>query len=179
MLRGERVVLRPTERADLQQLWTLLEDLEVSVLADAGPPVPDSLATYEERFDRTAKDPPKDQIWLTMEVDGQVIGDAGLVGIDYFNQRCELGISLGRDYWGKGYGQEGVRVLVGYAFSYLKMNRVELRVLADDPRAVGAYRKAGFIEEGRLRDYDWVGGEFHDVLVMSVMREEWVADARR
>ena len=112
MLRGERVVLRPTERADLQQLWTLLEDLEVSVLADAGPPVPDSLATYEERFDRTAKDPSKDQIWLTMEVDGQVVGDAGLVGIDYFNQRCELGISLGREYWGKGYGQEAVRMLV-------------------------------------------------------------------
>lgn len=30
------------------------------------------------------------------------------------------------------------------------MSRVELYVLADDPRAVGAYRKAGFVEEGRL-----------------------------
>jgi ribosomal-protein-alanine N-acetyltransferase len=153
-----------------------LEDLEVVVLADAGPPLPDSLAAYEARFDRKAKDQPKDEIWLTVEVDGQVVGDAGLYGIDHFNQRCELGISLGRVYWGKGFGQEAVRVLVDYAFSYLKMNRVALKVLADDPRAVGAYRKAGFTEEGRLRNHDWGGGEFHDLLVMSILREEWTAD---
>jgi RimJ/RimL family protein N-acetyltransferase len=176
MLRGKHVVLRPTQRTDLPKLWALLEDLEVVVLADAGPPLPDSLATYEERFDRKAKEPAKDEIWLTVEFDGQVVGDAGLYGIDHFNQRCELGISLGRAHWNKGFGQEAVHVLVNYAFSYLKMNRVGLKVLAEDPRAVGAYRKAGFTEEGRLRNHDWVGGEFHDVLVMSIMRDEWMAD---
>jgi RimJ/RimL family protein N-acetyltransferase len=154
----------------------MLEDLEVVVLADAGPPLPDSLATYEERFDRKAKEPAKDEIWLTVEVDGQLVGDAGLYGIDHFNRRCELGISLGRDHWGKGFGQEAVQALAHYAFAYLAMNRVGLKVLADDPRAVGAYRKAGFTEEGRLRNHDWVGGEFHDVLVMSIMREEWTPD---
>jgi RimJ/RimL family protein N-acetyltransferase len=50
---------------------------------------------------------------------------------------------------------------------------VELFVLADDPRAVGAYRKAGFVEEGRLRRKSWVRGEYHDELVMSRLREEW------
>ena len=169
-------MLRPTERADLPKLWALLEDLEVVVLADAGPPLPVSLATYEERFDRKTKEPSKDEIWLTVEVDGKVVGDAGLYGIDHFNQRCELGISLGRDHWGKGFGQEAVQVLMHYAFAYLGMSRVGLKVLADDPRAVGAYRKAGFTEEGRLRNHDWVGGEFHDVLVMSTLRDEWKAD---
>lgn len=176
MLKGKRVVLRPTQRADLPKLWALLEDLEVVVLADAGPPLPDSLATYEARFDRKAKEPSKDEIWLTVEFDGQVVGDAGLYGIDHFNQRCEMGIALGRDHWGKGFGQEAVQALVHYAFVYLKMNRVALKVLADDPRAVGAYRKAGFTEEGRLRNHDWGRGEFHDVLVMSIMRDEWTAD---
>ena len=169
-------MLRPTQRRDLPELWALLEDLEVVVLADAGPPLPTSLAAYEARFDRKAKGSPKDEIWLTVEFDGQVIGDAGLYGIDHFNQRCEVGISLGRAHWSKGFGQEAVHVLVNYAFSYLKMNRVALKVLADDPRAVGAYRKAGFTEEGRLRNHDWVEGEFHDVLVMSIMRDEWTAD---
>lgn len=177
MLRGERVVLRPTERADLQQLWALLEDLDVVVRADSGPPLPKSLAAYEEQFDRGVKDPSKDQIWLTIEVDGQLVGYGGLLDIDYFDQRCELGIALGRDHWGRGFGQEAVGLLVGYAFAYLKMNRVGLKVLADDPRAVGAYRKAGFIEEGRLREHHWVGGEFHDLLVMSIMRAEWTASS--
>ena len=46
------------------------------------------------------------------------------------------------------------RTLVDYAFTHLDLRRVGLRCLADDPRAVGAYRKAGFVEEGRLRGID-------------------------
>jgi RimJ/RimL family protein N-acetyltransferase len=84
-----------------------------------------------------------------------------------------VGIEIGRDFWGKGFGQDAVRTLVHYAFEHLNMNRVELYVLADDPRAVGAYRKAGFVEEGRLRGHSWVHGEYHDALVMSVLRVDW------
>jgi hypothetical protein len=52
MLRGERVTLRPTERADLPKLWELLEDMDVAILAEGGPVVPTSLSRYEARFDR-------------------------------------------------------------------------------------------------------------------------------
>ena len=73
---------------------------------------------------------------------------------------------------GQGLGQEATRLLVDYAFTYLNMNRISLRVLADDARAVGAYCKAGFREEGRLRQAALVAGDFHDELVMSVLRAE-------
>ena len=46
-------------------------------------------------------------------------------------------------------------------------------MLADDDRAVGAYRKVGFVEEGRLRAHAWYDGARHDELVMAVLREEW------
>jgi RimJ/RimL family protein N-acetyltransferase len=52
------------------------------------------------------------------------------------------------------------------------MNRVSLRVLADHARAIGAYHKAGFQEDGRLRQAAFVAGDFHDELVMSVLRAE-------
>jgi len=110
---------------------------------------------------------------LFPKVDGEVIGQADLHGIDHFNRRCELGIEIGREYWGKGFGQDTVRTLVEYAFEHLNMNRVGLQVLAEDPRAVGAYRKAGFVEEGRIRQHAWVRGRYEDELVMSVLREEW------
>jgi len=60
-----------------------------------------------------------------------------------------------------------------YAFDHLNMNRVMLQCLAEDPRAVGAYLKVGFVEEGRQRQLAWVRGRYEDVLVMSVLREEW------
>ncbi len=60
-----------------------------------------------------------------------------------------------------------------YGFRQLNLAKISLRVLADDERAVGAYRKVGFVEEGRLRAHAWYDGARHDELVMAVLREEW------
>jgi len=58
------------------------------------------------------------------------------------------------------------------------MHRVALEVLADDPRAVSCYRKVGFVEEGRLRQRDWRDGAYHDVLIMSILNEQWPKASR-
>lgn len=173
MLSGDRVVLRPIQRADLPRLWELVSDLEVAVLGNPGPVVPRSLAQFEAGFDQDLAQDHKDRAYFGIEMDGELIGEAGLHRVDHFNRTCELGIGIGREYWGKGFGQDAVRTLVDYAFEHLNMNRIGLYVLAEDPRAVGAYRKAGFIEEGRIRQHAWVRGRYEDELVMSVLREEW------
>ena len=173
MLSGERVVLRPIERADLARLWELVSDFEVAVLGSSGPVVPRSLAQFEAEFDRDLSQDHKDRAYFGIEVDGELIGEAGLHRIDHFNRACELGIGIGRDFWGRGFGQDAVRTLADYAFEHLNMNRVGLYVLAEDPRAVGAYRKAGFVEEGRIRQHAWVRGRYEDELVMAILREDW------
>lgn len=173
MLTGDRVVLRPIQRADLPRLWELIGDFEVAVLGTSGPVLPQSLAEFEATFDHDPAQPVKDRAYFAIELDGELIGEVGLHRIDHFSRTCELGIGIGRAYWGKGFGQDAVRTLVDYAFEHLNMNRVGLYVLAEDPRAVGAYRKAGFVEEGRIRQHAWVRGTYEDELVMSVLREEW------
>jgi RimJ/RimL family protein N-acetyltransferase len=173
MLNGERVLLRPIQRGDLPRLWELVSDFEVAVLGSSGPVVPHSLAESEANFDQELAQPRKDRAYFAIEVDGELIGEAGLHRIDHFSRACELGIGIGREFWGKGFGQDAVRTLVEYAFEHLNMNRVGLYVLAEDPRAVGAYRKAGFVEEGRIRQHAWVRGRYEDELVMAILREDW------
>jgi RimJ/RimL family protein N-acetyltransferase len=173
MLKGDRVVLRPIQRADLPRLWELVDDFEVAVLGSPGPVVPTSLSELEANFDRDLAQSRKDRAYFGIEVDDELIGEAGLHQIDHFNRSCELGIAIGREHWGKGFGQDAARTLVDYAFEHLNMNRIGLYTLAEDPRAVGAYRKAGFVEEGRIRQHAWVRGRYEDELVMSVLREEW------
>ena len=173
MLNGDRVVLRAIQREDVPRLWELFEDLETAFLSSNDPPKPESLAQaevgYEERLE--AKNP--NRIYFAVEVDGEVIGEAGLHNIDHFRRLCDVGITLGRDHWGKGYGQDTVKTLVDYAFIHLNMNRVQLECLADDERAVGAYKRAAFVEEGRLRRQAWVNGSYQDVMVMGILRSEW------
>ncbi len=64
-------------------------------------------------------------------------------------------------------------LLLRHAFNTLNLNRVGLRVYETNPRAIQSYRKAGFVEEGRLRQEEYRNGEYIDVICMSILRSEW------
>jgi RimJ/RimL family protein N-acetyltransferase len=179
MLQGEHVRLRAIEREDLPRLHELFDDdLELMTRASDSPAAPSSLAELEHRFDERLEEADPQTMRFAIEVDDELIGECELHFIDHFQQRCDLGITLGRDYWSKGFGQDAVRTLVDFAFRDLSIRRIGLEVLADDERAVGAYSRAGFVEEGRLRAYSWFDGEVHDALLMGILREEWARGPR-
>jgi RimJ/RimL family protein N-acetyltransferase len=115
--------------------------------------VPRSLAQFEAGFDEDLTKDHNDRAYFGIDVDGELIGEAGLHRIDHFSRVCELG---NRDR--PGVLGEGVRAGRGPDAGRLRVRAPEhepvgLDVLADDPRAVGAYRKAGFVEEGRIRQH--------------------------
>lgn len=173
MLEGDGVRLRPTRLEDVEVLWEYWSDVEVASLTSNEPPMPFTLEETKAYFD----DPDRREgvARFVVEVAGEVVGNCSLHSIDKHNRTCEVGISLGKPHWGKGYGQAAVRLLVEFAFAHHNMHRVGLEVLADDARAVGCYRKVGFVEEGRVRGRDWVNGAYHDVLLMGILEEEWRA----
>ncbi len=67
-------------------------------------------------------------------------------------------------------------LLLRHGFATLNLNRIYLRVYAENKRAIRTYEKAGFVHEGRMRQGVYKHGKYFDVLFMSVLREEW--DAR-
>jgi RimJ/RimL family protein N-acetyltransferase len=176
MLTGQTVRLRAVERDDLPRLHELFDDdLELMTRSSDEPARPLSLAEFEHRFDERVEEPDDSVMRFVIEADDEVIGTCELHFIDHFQQTCHLGITLGRAFWAKGFGQDAVRTLVAFAFRDLAMRKVGLEVLADDERAVGAYRKAGFTEEGKLRAHAWFDGAVHDALLMGILRDEWAA----
>jgi RimJ/RimL family protein N-acetyltransferase len=99
------------------------------------------------------------------------IGNIYLRDIDRVSGRAELHIFIGDTaHRSKGYGSAAVRQLVNHAFKELRLQRVFLLVLADNERAIRVYEQCGFEREGRLRRHVLKNGQFHDVLVMAVLR---------
>ncbi len=171
MLEGERVRLREPHRDDTATINAFWNDLEMSSIATNTVPTPDSVEkTQKILADLDARD---DHVRFVIEADGAIVGDCSLHDIDKHNRTCEVGIAIGKPFWNQGYGQDALRTLVDYAFKHHNMHRVGLEALADDERAVTCYRNVGFVEEGRLRKRDWVNGEYHDVMVMGILDEEW------
>ena len=121
------------------------------------------------------KDKPEEYFFQIRTLEGDVlIGFVGLFGEFWNHADAWVGIGLGeREYWGKGYGTDTMRVILRYAFTELNLWRVTLGTFEYNPRAIRSYEKAGFTLEGRCRKNLLRDGRHWDTLFMGILREEW------
>jgi RimJ/RimL family protein N-acetyltransferase len=113
---------------------------------------------------------------IRLLADERLIGLIGLYTIFWPHREAFMGIHIGeREYWGRGYGTDALRVLLRYAFDELNLQRVSLSFLEGNARAMRSYEKCGFKLEGRER-WAWAyDGRRWDEIYMGVLREEWEA----
>jgi RimJ/RimL family protein N-acetyltransferase len=81
-----------------------------------------------------------------------LIGQIRLESVDLRDRRANLLVGIEDSaQLGKGLGTEAIILVLGYAFHILKLHRLSLRVVEYNLRAIRAYQKCGFIDEGRER----------------------------
>ncbi|MBP7462493.1 MAG: GNAT family N-acetyltransferase [Candidatus Delongbacteria bacterium] len=114
----------------------------------------------------------------TIEPD-QPVGLTALVRIDWIGRMATFYISIGdAANWSKGYGSEATRLMVDYAFDILNLNRVQLHVSTENPRAVSVYEKIGFVVEGTLRQAMYHHDRYVDFYLMGILRQDWLKTNR-
>ena len=114
------------------------------------------------------------QFMITDTETGEEVGSVYLRDIDRDNRKCEYGIFIGEDSCrGKGIGSAAAKLALDYAFDTLGLNRVFLRVFADNTRAIKSYENAGFVYEGKFRDDVIIDGKAYDMVFMGILREDW------
>ena len=148
---GRTCILRNGDAADGQAL------LDIFILTHTQT---DFLTSYADEISFTAeqetdflrqKTESADEIEILAEVDGKVVGSAGVYSIgrmEKLRHRAGFGISIDRAYWGLGIGRALTESCIecakaaGYA-------QLELEVIADNEKAIALYKSAGFTEYGR------------------------------
>jgi RimJ/RimL family protein N-acetyltransferase len=174
---AERVRLRRVEKEDLPRYVEWLNDAEVRRGLMIFLPL--SNVEEEQWFEEMNKRPPLERPFAVdaRTPDGwRHIGSAGLFDFDHVARHAELGIVLGdKEFWDKGYGSDTMRLLLRVGFETLNLERIHLRVYGNNPRAFHVYEKVGFTHEGTLRRHVYREGQYYDVHVMGVLREEWLA----
>ena len=179
ILRSTRVYLRPAERADIPIFVRWLSDAETKRFLALRAPF--SLAMEEKWFDQQVEHQGRDRYHFVICLidDGRPIGSADLREINLENGTADFGIAIGeKDMWGRGYGTEALEAICDFGFGQLRLERIELDVYAGNDRAQRSYAKAGFQVEGVLRHGHFADGVFLDVVRMSLLRDEWLAQAR-
>ena len=105
---------------------------------------------------------------------GQPIGSVYLRDIDPRHQKAEFGIFIGEETGqGKGYGTQAAELILAHAFEKLELNKVFLRVFANNPRAIASYTKVGFVQEGVFRDDVFIDGKPYDMVYMGILKSDW------
>lgn len=113
--------------------------------------------------------------YIIVEIENErSIGVVSLTNIDYKNRNAECIIDIGeKDYWGKGYGSEALKLLLDYAFYEMNLHRVSLRVFSFNDRAIRMYTKLGFCQEGNSRQSLFRDGKWHDIIHMGILQNEY------
>ena len=175
MYKGEKVFLRSYEKKDIERAHKLFNDLEVQFYLAPGPIYPLSYQE-EEKFVESfmGREKEKGYNFAIETLEGEYIGGCGYFGLSRKNGTVEVGITIAdKDYWGKGYGTDAMKVLINFLFYELNVRKITLHVFAFNERAIRCYRKLGFLEEGRLRENMFRNGRYHDDIIMSLFRQDY------
>ena len=173
MIPGKRVRLRAYRDEDLKSMLAAVNNGAVTRYLQSMRPV--SQVQEREFLDAAmrANDPQKVSFAVESN-DSEYLGGVGLMHVDQRNPSAELGILIARpDDWGKGYGTEAALLMLRHGFEEMNLHRIHLRVYDYNERGQKSYVRLGFSEEGRLRQAHYRHGAWHDVVLMSILAEEF------
>ena len=156
-----------------------VEDLDALVRWRNDPTVnrylADRLKSREEAEAWFSKLKANPKVWLKAIIDeGFTVGYATVESIDEKNRKCELALIIGEtDRWGKGLGSFILKAMLEYAFDTLHMHRVWAAVARGNDRTEQLLKKAGFLQEGVMRETIMTGDRFTDLLCYSILEDEY------
>jgi RimJ/RimL family protein N-acetyltransferase len=138
-----RLLLRPVEEADLDQIVAGIGDFAVSGML-ARVPHPYHRADAES-FLASIRETAGRNLALCIVADGGVVGGLGLTGLR--NER-EFGYWLARPSWGKGYATEAGLAFLGFLFAECGLDIIRSGVFHDNPASLRVQEKLGFVRIG-------------------------------
>lgn len=118
--------------------------------------------------------------FLLVDTENNVIGESVLNEIDWQLRKANFRICIfDNSNCGKGIGQWMIEKTLEFGFEEINLHRIELDVFSFNERAIKAYIKAGFKEEGRLKDAIMDRDKYADDILMAILEDEWRTERKR
>lgn len=167
-----RLYLRALEKQDNGMLLELINDPDTEFLL-GGWSFPVSSSDQDKWYETLSKSNNTLRCIVEVKEDNTSIGTVMLTDIDYKNGTANIHIKLANEKnRGKGYGQESVKALVGYAFDELRLNCIYAHIHALNEPSWHMFEKCGFTREGVLKSRLFKRGSYIDVFSYSILKEE-------
>lgn len=168
-LETERLILRPFEVGDFDDVHEYASDAEVTRYQSWGPNDESSTREFLERSRAALEEPsPVDYEFAIVDRStSRVIGGCGVHVRRKPFREFEIGWTLHKANWRRGFGTEAVSSLVEYAFERLGAHRLYALIDSRNEASIALARKLAFVQEGHQRLDSLIQGEWRDTLIFA------------
>lgn len=169
----DNVKLRATNKEDLMQLSQWWNDYSIkmgnrSFLIDT----PEYLLL--EQFENWSKNQSTNGFAFSIvNQNNQLVGHVSAWGMTSPILCATIGIFVGPNFQGQGYGYNALKITLNLLFNELNAHKVEIRVYNYNTNAIKLYEKLGFVKEGIIRHSSYHAGQFFDTIVYGMLKNEY------
>ena len=179
VLKGSEVYLRYPQSADFSQ-WSELRGASKNFLSPWEPTwATDELtsAAYRRRLRRYDSEIRNDlayPFFVFHNTNNVLIGGCTLSNVQRgVCQSASLGYWMGEPHTRQGYAFAAVNLMAPFVFETLGLHRLEAACIPDNKASNGLLRKLGFCEEGCVRGYIQIDGEWRDHILFALLKDDW------
>ena len=181
LLRGEGLYLRPATPGDFSS-WTRLRATSRAFLEPWEPTWPDddlTQAAFRRRLRRQDEDIARDEAYAFLIFDQTsdgLLGGITLGGVRRgVSQSGTLGYWMGAPHAGKKRMTRAVATTAEFAFSKLRLHRVEAACIPDNAPSIALLERNGFQREGYAREYLKIDGAWRDHVLFALVESDFRA----
>lgn len=176
MLKGKNIILRPLKMDDLEETHKWRNNLELIKLTQ-GVRFPKTMEMNKEWFEYSLNDKSNRNIYFGIDEieSGDFIGVVQLNSVDYISGTAVWGFIIGDSTkQGKGYGKEFSKLILDYAFNILNLRRITSYIVEYNDNSQKLFKSVkGFNKEGVLKKHFYFDGEYHDVIILSLFKDNY------
>ena len=177
VLETRRLLLRPLGLADKEEIQKSAGEREIADTMISLPhPYPEEEAERYVSQKQNEREAGSSVTFIIEKKEGK--GFYGLIevrDIDLEHSQGELSFWLAIEAWGHGYMSEAVQAIVGYGFEALNLNRLYAYHMLRNPATGRVLEKNGFRQEGLLRQRVQKWGQYEDVALWAILRQDWLS----
>jgi len=139
---------------------------------------PSTIADVADLFiNKCAKEPNIPNTWMQLAIctkdDLAIIGDCGIHFRENEPEQVEIGITIGTEHQGNGYGSEALKAVFTYIFNELGKHRIIASIDPANTAAIKLVEKVKMRKEAHFRKSLRLGDEWVDDVIYALLAEEW------
>ena len=181
VLVGDRIILRPFESKDIDDMIKILNEPELKKLTGSVTNDNDAkkIMDEDERIRVSewykTRNVQSDRLDLatTLKDSNQIIGEVVFNEYDELTNNVNFRALMSQSYSNQGLGSEAIKLFVQYGFEQLNLHKISLEVFSFNPRAEHVYTKIGFKLEGIKREDFKYNGDYIDTKIYGILKSEY------